>query len=150
LLEAPIQLSKLLHGGLNDRPNDAALVSMEGVWSWSDLDRAPRRLAAHYLALGLQPGDRVASLMPNRTGLFVHYLACFKAGLVMTPLNYRYTPAEIDHALTVSGARIILAHAEREADIAASKASGLLLGVIFYGDERKEASLEALLKTKAT
>ena len=65
------------------------------------------RLAANDLALGLKPGDRFASLMPNRT----HYLACFKAGLGLTPLNYRYTPPEIDHALAVSGASSILAHA---------------------------------------
>ena len=29
--------------------------------------------------------------MPNRIDLVVHYLACFKAGLIATPLNYRYT-----------------------------------------------------------
>ena len=29
--------------------------------------------------------------MPNRVDLVVHYLACFKAGLIATPLNYRYT-----------------------------------------------------------
>ena len=52
-----------------------------------------------------QPGDRVASLMPNRILLVVHYLACFRAGLVITPLNYRYAPREIDHALEVSGAK---------------------------------------------
>ena len=150
LLEAPIQLSKLLHVGLNERPNEAAMVSMEGVWSWSDLEQATSRLAAHYLALGLKPGDRVASLMPNRTALFVHYLACFKAGLVLTPLNYRYTPLEIDHALEVSGAKIIFAHAERASDIAASKASSLPLGVIGYGDEdSKGPSFEALLKAEA-
>ena len=65
LLEAPIQLSKLLQIGVNDRPHEAALVSMEGVWSWSKLEETTNRLAAQYLALGLQPGDRVASLMPN-------------------------------------------------------------------------------------
>ncbi len=48
----------------------------------------------------------------------------------MTPLNYRYTPPEIDHALDVSGAAIILAHAERANDIAAGS---LPLGVISYG-----------------
>jgi acyl-CoA synthetase (AMP-forming)/AMP-acid ligase II len=152
LLEAPIELSKLLHVGLNDRPNDAALVSMEGVWSWAELEQAASRLAANYLTLGLVPGDRVASLMPNRTALFAHYLACFKAGLVTTPLNYRYTPPEIDHALEVSSPKIILAHAERAGDIAASKASGLPLGVITYGaDGGKGASFEDLLKqaTKA-
>jgi acyl-CoA synthetase (AMP-forming)/AMP-acid ligase II len=150
LLEAPIQLSKLLQQGMNDRPHDAALVSMEGVWSWSKLEQATSRLAAQYLALGLQPGDRVASLMPNRTALVAHYLACFKAGLVVTPLNYRYTPPEIDHALEVSGARIILAHAERAGDIAASKASALPLGVIGYGaEEAKGPNLEALIKADA-
>jgi acyl-CoA synthetase (AMP-forming)/AMP-acid ligase II len=150
LLEAPIELAKLLHVGLNERPNDAALVSMEGVWSWSELEQATDRLAANYLALGLKPGDRVASLMPNRTALFAHYLACFKAGLVVTPLNYRYTPPEIDHALEVSAAKIILAHAERAADIAASKAAGLPLGVVTYGDEHGNGpSLEALVKQEA-
>jgi long-chain acyl-CoA synthetase len=50
----------------------------------------------------------------------VHYLACFKAGLVATPLNYRYTPPEIDHALKVSGASVLLAHAGQDADLARS------------------------------
>jgi len=77
-------------------------------------------LAAGLLGLGLEPGDRVASLMPNRWSLIVHYLACFKAGVVAVPLNYRYTPVEIDHALRVSGARVILAHAERDRDLADS------------------------------
>ena len=60
--------------------------------------RAPA-LAGGYRGLGLEPGDRVASLMPNRVDLVVHYLACFRAGLIATPLNYRYTAREIDHAL---------------------------------------------------
>lgn len=64
----------------------------------------------------------------------------------MTPLNYRYTPPEIDHALGVSGARIILAHAERAADIAASKAANLPLGVITFGaTDGPGPSLEALM-----
>src|SRR5262249_57436642 len=89
------------------------------------------------LGLGLQPSDRVASLMPNRPALIVHYLACFKAGLVATPLNYRYTAPEIDHALAVSKARAILAHVEREGDLAASQlARQLPLGTISYGGRR--------------
>jgi acyl-coenzyme A synthetase/AMP-(fatty) acid ligase len=72
--------------------------------------------------------------MPNRPGLVVHYLACFKAGLVATPLNYRYTAPEIDHALAVSEARALLAHVERDQDLAASQRAGQLpLGRITYG-----------------
>jgi acyl-CoA synthetase (AMP-forming)/AMP-acid ligase II len=136
-LERPVQIASLLAAGLKDRPDATALVSLKGVWSWSELERRTDRLAAHYLALGLKPGDRVASLMPNRIALIAHYLACFKAGLVMTPLNYRYTPPEIDHALEVSGAKIILAHAERVGDLAASKAGSLPLGVISYGPRQR-------------
>ena len=62
--------------------------------------------------------------MPNRILLLVHYLACFRAGFVTTPLNYRYAPREIDHTLEVSGARAIVAHAERADDLAASDARG--------------------------
>src|SRR5436305_378243 len=81
---------------------------------WRELDQASRRVAIHYLTLGLEPGDRVASLLPNRGALIVHYLACIKAGLVATPLNYRYQAPEIDHALEVSGAAMIVAHTERD------------------------------------
>ena len=100
LLKAPLQLSDLLKIGLKNGPNDPAVTSMESVISSSDLDRASSWLAANYLALGLEPGDRVASLMPNRAALIVHYVACFKAGFVLTPLNYRYTPPEIDRRST--------------------------------------------------
>ena len=132
-LKEPVRLASLLAIGLAGRPDDPALISLEETWSWSELENRAARLATQYLALGLKPGDRVASLMPNRPALIAHYLACFKAGFVMTPLNYRYTPPEIDHALGVSGARIMLAHTERAADIAASKAAGLPRGVISYG-----------------
>ena len=72
--------------------------------------------------------------MPNRPALVVHYLACFKAGLVATPLNYRYMGPEIDHALELSQARVLLAHVEREEDLAASElAAQLPLGRISYG-----------------
>jgi len=134
-LEQPVPLSDLLATGLARSPDDPALLSLEGDASWSELDRMATGLAASYLALGLEPGDRFASLMPNRIALIAHYLACFKAGLVATPLNYRYMAPEIDHAFDVSGASVILTHAERLDDLAATKAAMLPLGVVTYGAE---------------
>ncbi|HET9164294.1 MAG TPA: class I adenylate-forming enzyme family protein [Solirubrobacterales bacterium] len=136
-LEAPAApLYELLAAGLAAGPDDVAMVSAEESMTWWELEDASLRLAGAYLRLGLEPGDRIASLMPNRIGLAIHYLACFKAGLVATPLNYRYTFREIDHALEVSGASALLAHAERAEDLAASKlAGGLSLGTISYGGE---------------
>jgi len=150
VLEKPVDLATVLDAGLKRCPAAPALLSLEGNLTWSELAERSDRLAAHYLSLGLEPGDRIASLMPNRLALIAHYLACFKAGLVATPLNYRYMPPEIDHALTVSGAKIMIAHAERAADIAASQAHALPLGVITYGRGKNDArSLEHLLEAEA-
>jgi long-chain acyl-CoA synthetase len=124
----------LLRAGLGADPDGLALICTDTRWTWRTLDDLSDRLAVSLLDLGLNPGDRVASLMPNRPALIVHYLACFKAGLVATPLNYRYMAPEIDHALAVSGARVLLAHVEREEDLAASRlARQLPLGTISYG-----------------
>src|SRR4051812_18414000 len=116
-LDRPAVLCDLLEAGLSADPDADALICAEFTWSWRTLDRVTRRLAQSYLELGLRPGDRFASLMPNRPRLIAHYIACFRAGLVATPLNYRYTATEIDHALDVSGARALLVHAEREPDL---------------------------------
>ncbi|HEY8809452.1 MAG TPA: class I adenylate-forming enzyme family protein, partial [Solirubrobacterales bacterium] len=149
-LEAPAApLHDLLAAGLAASPDEAAMVSAEERMTWRELEEASLRLAGGYLALGLEPGDRVASLMPNRIGLAVHYLACFKAGLVATPLNYRYTFREIDHALAVSGASALLAHEERGEDLAASElVGGLARGVISYGgaEPATEHRFESLLE----
>jgi long-chain acyl-CoA synthetase len=127
----------LLRAGLDADPEGLALISADTRWTWRTLDDLSDRLAVGLLGLGLSRGDRVASLMPNRPALIVHYLACFKAGLVATPLNYRYMAPEIDHALAVSEARALLAHVEREEDLAASQlARQLPVGTISYGGKR--------------
>jgi long-chain acyl-CoA synthetase len=150
-LEAPAApLHELLREGLAAAPDEAALVSADGRISWRALEEASLALASGYRALGLGPGDRLASLMPNRIGLAIHYLACFKAGLVATPLNYRYTYREIDHALEVSGATALLAHAERAEDLAASRlVAKLPKGTISHGAEGDAGqSFEALLRSE--
>jgi long-chain acyl-CoA synthetase len=150
-LERPISLSQLLTIGLRTKPDEPALVSNERRWTWRELDAASKGLAAHYLSFGLQPGDRVASLLPNRGALFAHYLGCLRAGLVATPLNYRYQAPEIDHALEVSGARILVAHAERDDDLAKSAlAPKLPLGLVAYGaKDGRRPNLEDLLHEAA-
>src|SRR5215470_6261869 len=146
-LAKPIQLAQLLQPGLKRTPDAPALVALDSRLTWRQLDTATANLAINLLRLGLRPGDRVASLMPNRTALIVHYIACMKAGLIAVPLNYRYMPPEIDHALEVSEAAILLAHSERDKDLAASKLAGRLkCGRIAFGasDDRRP-SFEALV-----
>ena len=134
-LKAPLSLHEILQAGLAIDPDAEALVSRRQRWTWRALNDTSERLATGYISLGLTPGDRVASLMPNRTELLLHYLACMKCGLVAMPLNYRYMAPEIDHALGLGGAKILLVHDERARDLAASKLAGKLpLGWVSYND----------------
>ena len=150
-LERPFDIRHLLSSGLAEKPHDLALVSAITRRTWQEVEAEVLRLAAGYLSFGLKPGDRIASLMPNRADLLVHYLACFKAGLVATPLNYRYRAPEIDHALSVSQASAILAHRERQQDLDASaQVAQLPLGVIHYGEAGDGKQLfETLAQTPA-
>jgi long-chain acyl-CoA synthetase len=157
LAEPCAPLNDLLATGLAATPDEVAIVSAERSLSWRELEAESAALAGGYLGLGLEPGDRLASLMPNRIDLVVHYLACFKAALIATPLNYRYTHREIDHALEVSGARALLAHVERAEDVGESRlAAELALGTIAYGAAERPGpeagewsrDFEALLASK--
>src|SRR5215207_892973 len=144
-LNAPVDLRDLLRVGLDTEPDTVAVVSATDQMTWRELEDATDRLARNYVSLGLEVGDRIASLLPNRILLLVHYLACFRAGLVSTPLNYRYAPREIDHALEVSGARAIVAHAERVDDLAATALAGELLHIGVEGSLRDGPTLEQLV-----
>jgi long-chain acyl-CoA synthetase len=132
-----VDLARMLEPWVQAKAEVPALVTAEDSVGWRDLDRASWRYAASLLALGLRPGERAASLMPNCAALLVHYLACLRTGIVAVPLNYRYTPREIGHGLAASGASLLLAHAERDADVAACAEAGRLrLGVVRHPEGR--------------
>lgn len=129
-----VPLSALLGAALAADANAVALVSASARWTYRELDDAAARLATAYLARGLAAGDRVASFLPNSPELLIHYLACLRAGLVATPLNYRYAVPEIDHALDTAGASMLVAAAERRDEVERSAAARLPHGVIWHGD----------------
>jgi acyl-CoA synthetase (AMP-forming)/AMP-acid ligase II len=86
-LSEPVDVREILARGLELYPNEPALVTGDGRWSWRELEDATDAYAANLTALGLAAGDRIASLLPNCGALFIHYLGTFKAGLVAVPLN---------------------------------------------------------------
>jgi len=151
-LAGPARLYDVLGNAPADRPDEVALVSAADSWTWRQLDRDINALAAHLVSIGLRRGDCVASLMPNCGELLIYQLACLKAGLTLIPLNYRYTPSNIDHALGVCEAKLLLTHAERAADIAASEmVDRLSLGLICACGPMAEAKLfEDLIRSDAS
>ena len=93
-------------------PRTAAVIDATGSVTWGDLDRGANRLASGLLALGLSPGDRVATVVRNSAGAVETLFALAKAGLVGVPINYGLTGPEIRQLLTDSNPHCVLADAE--------------------------------------
>ncbi len=90
-----MQLTRVLHKGVQEHPDAAALICGERRCSWAGLAGMASRIAAALQARGLRPGDRVGVLAANSD----LYVACLYgiwwAGGVANPVNIRWTPAEI-------------------------------------------------------
>jgi long-chain acyl-CoA synthetase len=81
--------------------------------SFEAFSRAAIRLAGHFTALGVVPGDRVAICMRNLPEWPVAFYAAVLAGAIATPLNAWWTGAELEYGLADSGAVLLVADAER-------------------------------------
>jgi acetyl-CoA synthetase len=83
--------------------------------TFSDLRRDANRVANGLLALGLQPGDRVALCMPMLPEILAILYGCFKAGLTVVPIFAGFGPGAIATRLDDSGARVLFtaSHLER-------------------------------------
>jgi len=77
--------------------------------SYDDLDRLSQDFASWLQNVaGLQPGDRVAVMMPNLLQYPVAVFGILRAGLVVVNVNPLYTARELKHQLKDSGARVIV------------------------------------------
>ena len=76
--------------------------------TYAALLRDATRLGHGLVGLGLQPGDRVAAWMQDTIDYVRLYAACAVAGLVVVPVNARFTVHEATFPLADSGARVLV------------------------------------------
>ena len=81
----------------------------ETSWTFADIDAWTSRLAHRFLETdGIEPGDRIAIMLPNVVHWPVAWLAAQKAGAVVVPINSSYQRADLAFVLTDSGARVVV------------------------------------------
>jgi long-chain acyl-CoA synthetase len=87
-------------------------------------------------ALGLQPGDGIASVLPNGAAALEVYLAALQAGWYLTPINWHFTAPEIAYIMRDCEARAVFVHEQFAAvGAAAADEAGIGAGARFgYGD----------------
>ena len=100
---------------------DGALRLSYGDWALR-IGAAQRGLRS----LGLGRGEHLLSMLQNRAEAATLHWACQFEGIVMTPLNWRAKPDEIDHALSDSDATaLVFEPASEQSVVESAKAAGV-------------------------
>ncbi|MCP4688424.1 MAG: long-chain fatty acid--CoA ligase, partial [Desulfobacterales bacterium] len=89
-------------------PLGEALVDGDRRLTYGELDLRVNRLANGLQSLGIKHGDRCAILAYNCTEYIEVIFAAAKLGLILVPLNWRLSPAELAFNLSDSGATALL------------------------------------------
>ena len=85
-----------------------AFVCMDKFLTYRELDKLSAQMGAWLQSRGLQPGARVAIMLPNVLQYPVALAAILRAGYTVVNVNPLYTPRELEHQLTDSGSEAII------------------------------------------
>jgi len=111
----PNPLLGLTVGGVLDEAvrrwpdGEALVVTQQNIrWTWSDLRCEARALGAGLVALGLQRGERIGILAPNRAEWVAAQFGTAYAGLILVNINPAYRLGELEYALNKVGCSALI------------------------------------------
>ncbi len=117
-------------------------------YTYGEIDAAADRLATALRALGVERGDRVAIVMPQRFETAVAHVAIYRLGAVAMPLSMLFGPDALEYRINDSGARLALVDETGIANVREARPlCPQLATVIAVGgaEGRGDADLSALL-----
>ncbi|HET7363855.1 MAG TPA: AMP-binding protein [Burkholderiales bacterium] len=78
------------------------------AYSFWDIQLAANRLSNALAALGVQRGDRVALMLPQRPETAIAYIAIFQLGAIALPLSHLFGPDAIEYRMNNAQASVAL------------------------------------------
>jgi long-chain acyl-CoA synthetase len=92
------------------RHGDRIALKLDDIeLTYTQLDEASARAAGLIRAKGVEPGDRVAVMLPNVPYFAILYFGILRAGAVVVPLNPRYGHSEVAYHVGDSEAKLLFA-----------------------------------------
>ena len=101
-------LTDLLERAFREHGNSPFSVCMNRWMSYKQLDELSTAMGAWLQNKGLEPGSRVAIMLPNLPQFAVTMAAILRAGYTCVNVNPLYTARELEHQLKDSGATAIV------------------------------------------
>jgi len=114
-------------------PERRAILSDLGNRTFAELNRRANRVAHLLRSAGIEHGDGVAVLAPNRPEFAEVTFAAMRSGVRLTPINWHLSPDDVAYVVRDSGARALFADGSLvdAATLAAETADRLVLGAAF-------------------
>lgn len=101
-------LNQLLEDSFRKNASRPFSVCMDRWMSYGELDELSSAMGAWLQAQGLEPGARVAIMLPNIPQFAVTMAGILRAGYTCVNVNPLYTARELEHQLKDSGATTIV------------------------------------------
>lgn len=101
-------LAQLLEVSFKKNAAKPFSVCMDRWMTYKEVDDLSAALGAWLQSQGLEPGARVAIMLPNLPQFSVTMAAILRAGYICVNVNPLYTPRELEHQLRDSGATTIV------------------------------------------
>jgi long-chain acyl-CoA synthetase len=107
-----MNLARLVDENLAEH-GDRESVYFEGKWySTGESHARIKAIAAGLQSLGVEPGDRVAVLLPNCVEVGLTYWATWRIGAAATPIIFLLPPPEVNRILADSEAKVLITSSE--------------------------------------
>ena len=101
-------VAHLLEESFRKHASSPFSVCMDQWMTYGELERRSAALGAYLQSLGLEPGARVAIMLPNIPQFGVTMAAVLRAGYTCVNVNPLYTARELEHQLKDSGSTAIV------------------------------------------
>ncbi|MGF6980522.1 amino acid adenylation domain-containing protein [Paraburkholderia sp. JPY465] len=101
-------IHELFEAQVRRAPEAVALVHENERLSYGELNARANRLAHHLIALGVRPGDRIATVLDRSVALVVAQLAILKTGGVYVPIDRGLPSARQEWLFADCAARLVL------------------------------------------
>ncbi|MEL6658278.1 MAG: AMP-binding protein [Bacteroidota bacterium] len=88
--------------------DERAFSCMDKELTYRQIDQMSKQFGAYLHSRGLQPGDKIALMMPNLLQYPIALYGAFRAGLTVVNTNPLYTPREMKHQFNDSGAKAVI------------------------------------------
>jgi len=85
-----------------------AFTCMGKKLTFSQVDKLSKQFGAYLYSRGLQPGDKIALMMPNLLQYPIALFGALRAGLVIVNTNPLYTPREMLHQFTDADVKAVI------------------------------------------